>query len=70
MSHADYASEHQKLVDDLKKDGAKFKKNGEFIQVSYNSPFTMENRVNEVWIEMEEQNFYVCQDFLIFLLPN
>jgi len=54
MSHADYASEHQKLLDDLKKDGAKFKKNGEFIQVSYNSPFTMENRVNEVWIEMEE----------------
>ena len=54
MSHDDYASEHQKLLNDLKKDGAKFKKNGEFIQVSYNSPFTMENRVNEVWIEMEE----------------
>jgi len=54
MSHADYASEHEKLVDDLKKEGAKFEENGEFVQVSYNSPFEMENRVNEVWIEVVE----------------
>ena len=54
MSHADYSSEHEKLVDDLKKEGAKFKENGEFVQVSYNSPFEMENRVNEVWIEVAE----------------
>jgi len=54
MSHDDYASEYEKLVDDLKKDEASFIESGEYIFVSYNSPFEMENRRNEVWIKVKE----------------
>lgn len=54
MSHDDWKSQYDQLKLDLKEVGAKFNDNGEFYHLSYNSPFVLKNRRNEVWIEVNE----------------
>ena len=70
MSHDDYASEYEKLVDDLKKDEASFTESGEYIFVSYNSPFEMVNRRNEVWIKVKEWYSDSLKTIIIVLTWN
>ena len=54
MSHNDYIAHKDKLVAALNKDGVKYKTDGEYFHIGYNSPFEMENRRNEIWIEANE----------------
>jgi len=54
MSQDDWHSQYKLLEKDLKKDGAIIKGSGEFYHLSYDSPFVMENRRNEIWIEAQE----------------
>ena len=54
MSQNDWRSQYYKLRSDLKKEGAKFRDNKEFSHLSYDSPWTMKNRRNEIWVEVEE----------------
>ena len=70
MSHDDYVSEYEMLVDDLKKDEASFTESGEYIFVSYNSPFEMENRRNEVWIKVKEWYSDSLKTIIIVLTLN
>jgi len=53
MSQNDWHSQHDQLKSDLQQDGAKFKDNEEFYHLSYDSPWTMKNRRNEIWVEVE-----------------
>ena len=55
MSHNDYIAHYNKLVTALKQDGVKYKADGEYLNIGYNSPFEMKNRRNEIWIKAEEQ---------------
>ena len=55
MSHNDYIAHYNKLVAALKQDGVKYKADGEYLHIGYNSPFEMKNRRNEIWIKAEEQ---------------
>ena len=54
MSHAEWKSQYNQLDADLKEDGVKFLRTGEFFHTSYNSPFVKEIRRNEIWVEVEE----------------
>ena len=55
MSHNDYIAHYNKLVEALKQDGVKYKTDGQYMHVGYNSPFEMKNRRNEIWVEAEDQ---------------
>jgi len=55
MSHNDYIAHYNKLKEALDQDGVKYKTNGEYFNIGYNSPFEMKNRRNEIWIEAVEQ---------------
>ena len=48
LSHEDIAKEYNQLKFDLR---GKVYDDSIFYSVGYNSPFTMENRRNEIWIQ-------------------
>ena len=48
LSHEDIAKEYNRLKFDLR---GKLYDENIFYSVGYNSPFTMQNRRNEIWIE-------------------
>ena len=54
MSHDDWKSQHDQLKEDLKKDGVTFKADEVFYHLSYDAPFVMENRRNEIWVEVQK----------------
>ena len=54
MSHDDWKSQYDQLVADLQLAGVKYKGPGEWYHLSYDSPWTMKNRRNEVWAEVEQ----------------
>ena len=54
MSHDDWKSQYDQLVADLQASGVKYKGPGEWYHLSYDSPWTMKNRRNEVWAEVEQ----------------
>ena len=54
MSHDDWKSQYDQLVADLQAAGVKYKGPGEWYHLSYDSPWTMKNRRNEVWAEVEQ----------------
>jgi len=54
MSHDDWKSQYEQLKEDLKKDGVTFKADEVFYHLSYDAPFVMENRRNEIWVEVQK----------------